>query len=253
MKLLFPFLIFFLCANFALTQDTLQKIPDSHGFQKLLLLENGDSILITKSPLQQLESRKLYRQGQIVLDTRYYDNGEVMWKQERSNNQANGQMHFFASDGVLLGTLNFRNDTIVDTVFIHPKRPFVFGRFTYYSIIHGGRRPPDGSSNISGGAGIRSFTDLYLVRLDSTMENQTKYAELRTDVNGYFFQEVTHGTYGIFPDYFPIDQVTATMGTPIGLGGRAIEMQWTPTAPIDLTEANYCYIPFHYHSVGYAP
>ena len=123
-------------------------------------------------------------------------------------------LKLYGNDKELLGSFLLENDSITDTLFIHRKRKFIYGRCTYYSVVHGGMRRPDGSSNSSGGHGVHMHYPMYAVRLNPSLELQKVHQEFTTDYNGYFLLEVPSGNYGIFPQHFNITHVTGEMGHP---------------------------------------
>lgn len=248
-------LLYLFCgmAWISLSQDTLRKYTSHPGFQHLVLLQKGDTTLHTYYPDGTLESIRKSGVKNTVIDKRYYPNGKLMWKQERSNNKANGLMQLYGKDGILLTSLILKNDTVIDTLFSRKNRPVIFGQFTYYSVVHGGAPNQDGRSNISGGSGVRAFAEMYLVQQDSNLLVQNKYMEFFTDQNGYFFSEVERGCYGIFPAYYPIAEVKSTMGSPIPSPHLSVQSHWSQERPIEMNQTNYLYLPLHYHSVGFAP
>lgn len=245
-------LFVFLVASSAIAQDTITRYPGANRVYNLLIAQDGDTTLYTYSADSTLESTKKMERESTVFYTRYYPNGNVMWTKEFAENQPNGALKIYSDDNTLLGSFELENDSIVDTLFLHKKRRFIYGRFTYYSIVYGGMQREDGTSNISGGPGVQMHYPMYAVRLNPEAEGQTVFKEFFTDYNGYFMLEVPSGKYGIFPVYYSIDRVTATMGCP-QYQSVAMESTWSINGPIDMTSTHYRYLFYHYHSIGYAP
>ena len=241
-------LAIFLLPFSLIAQDTLsvRRMHHNHTFTTVVI-ENDTNIYAHRAD-GSLESIRPIRRGMYV---RYYPSGELMWKQQRKNDKAHGEMQFYAKNGTHVGTLLFHEDSIIDTIFLNPKTPFLFGRFTYNSTIHGGMRRPDGSSNVSQSEGARRHEPLYLVR-QPVSKTPKKYTEFSADYNGYFFQIVEMGTYGIFPQNFDLQLVTNTMGAPPAHDGSGINSHYNIHAPIKM-HTNYCYLLLHVHSIGYAP
>ncbi|GAB5418932.1 MAG: hypothetical protein Crog4KO_00870 [Crocinitomicaceae bacterium] len=246
-NLLTTFIIVTLSA-LSYAQDTLSSTQMHYGHHFYTIVNESDTSIHSYRSDGSLESVRPINSGAYF---RYYPSGEIMWKQQRSNNQANGNMDFYSEKGRLVGTLTFRNDSIVDTAFMAKNSYLLFGRFTYNSTIYGGMQRPDGSSNISKSEGPRIFAPLYLVKHEKSEETK-KYAEFSVDYNGYFFTLVTKGSYGIFPGNHSLELVTPEMGAPLGRAGSGVNSGWNITSPIEIQE-KYCYLSLHVHSTGYAP
>lgn len=229
------------------TMDTLSFIRLGYGYTQLTAVHNGDTTIHSFYPNGQLESRKPMSTG---IYQRYYDDGNLMWEQEMELGRANGEMKFYL-EGSHLGTLEFKNDTIIDTIALSNKHTFVFGQFTYSSRIHGGMRRPDGSSNISNSKGNKMFAPVFAVKHQKDVPT-AKYREFWTDMNGYFFFVAEEGSFGIFPDYQNIELIISDMGAPIGRQGSGSTITWNVTSPIKIS-GNFCYLPLHVNSIGYAP
>lgn len=249
--LIFCGFFFLSCSIFAQVDpsdwDTTGVIDMGNG-GVLIITASSDDTLYTLFRDNHLEYKKRASTG---IYQRYYTNGQLMWEQSTKDGKANGTMKFFDPNGTHVGTLQFRNDTLVDTLFLRESRHFVFGRFTYSSKIHGGIRRPDGTSNISEGKGNKSYAKMYAVKHSKTNPAK-KYAEFTTDNSGYFFFMAEEGSFGIFPDYYKIEDVTSNMGTPQERNGPGSRTNWNVTDPIKISN-NFCYLPLHLHSVGYAP
>jgi hypothetical protein len=234
--------------GFSQNRDTLAHLRFAYGIQQYTIIHKQDTLIHTYRADYTLES---IRSRKLQTYTRFYSNGAIMWKQEQKSGKAHGHMHFYDSSGIKLLTLFLQNDTIIDTLYQHPERYVLFGRFTYDSKLYGGMRRPNGGSNISTSKGSRNFQEMYLVRHDSTNQIQ-KYVSFFTDYRGFFFCEIEKGTYGIFPSYFKIQDVTKDMGTAQFRLGGGVRYSWNFTDPIKFSSP-FCYLPLHYHSIGYAP
>ncbi len=231
------------------TSDTLSSLRLAYGYTQVTTVQNGDTSVYTYFPDGNLESIRPIKNG---VYNRYYKNGALMWEQELEGNKANGQMRFYSEAGKHLGTLGMKNDTIVDTIYLNKDHAFVFGHFTYSSKVYGGMRRPDGSSNVSSSKGDKMFAAMFAVKHDKA-ELATKYCEFSTDLRGLFFFEVEEGSYGVFPEYQKIEDVTKDMGAPRGRGGNSgVHTDWSITGPIKISD-NFCYLSLHVNSIGYAP
>lgn len=251
MKQLILFLILAIFTESALAQietDTLSSYPMGGGFQQLILIHNGDTTINYLYKNGQLESTRPINNG---ISKRFDQKGNLMWEQEIVNGKGNGEMKLYAPSGIHLGTFQLKNDSIVDTLFIHEAQIFVFGRMTYSSVMHGGMRRPDGSSNISRSEGGQRFASMYVVKHNKT-QAPSKYVEFNTDVNGFFLFLAEKGSFGIFPDYFNINEVKSDMGTPNTNTATAVIKNWNIKEPIQI-EDPFCYLLLHMHSIGYAP
>lgn len=228
--------------------DTLSVTRLGNDFTQLKVRHNDDTSEIIKYSNGIMASIRPENTGSYY---RYYKDGSLMWKQEIYEGKANGEMRFFKPDGTHIGTLEFKNDSIIDTLFLHSNETFVFGQFTYTSVIHGGMRRPDGKSNVSRSNGGKMLTPMFAVQYGKTKEVQ-KYREFYTDRLGYFFFIAEHGNFGIFPGYQKLDGIRSDMGAPLGRDGGGVHTQWNITRPIQI-DANFCYLSLHVHSTGYAP
>lgn len=229
--------------------DTISSYNLGYGHHQYVLKTENDTVT------------HIYRSDTILTDMiwsqaalykRFYPSGELMWSQDQEKGQPHGLMKFYGKDGTHLLTLMLTYDSITDTIFRHPRRKVLFGRFSYSSTVHGGMRRPDGSSNISTSEGFRKFQKMYLVKQDAAEKTVRKYATFYTNYQGYFFTELEKGEYGIFPDYYNIEHVTRDMGTARMKSNGGVRAHWNLTEPF-LIDKNFCYLSLHYHSVGYAP
>lgn len=234
-------------------QDTLYTSPDAYGFHHVHLKDGDDTISHTYYPNNSLESVKKYKNGLVTHNTRYHVNGNIMWTQEFSNGSVNGEMKLYGMKGRHFATFQMTNDTITDTLFNNDNYRFAFGRYTYYSIVHGGMRRPDGQSNTRGGHGIGRLMKFYTVKHDLSKEKQQIHSEFYTDTNGFFFTELSSGNFGIFPWHYKIEDVKPNMGTPGQASSMSTMAHWNIQDPIDMKSKNFCYLLLNYHSVGVAP
>lgn len=228
--------------------DTTAVLQLGNGFWRATLESDVDTTSNIYYLNGNLESRRSIRNG---LYERFYEDGKLMWSQTIENGKANGEMKFFDPEGEHVGTFKLKNDTIIDTLFVHKSKTFVFGRFTYSSVMHGGMRRPDGQSNISRSNGGKMLQSMYVVKHRKSALAE-KYCSFTTDANGYFFFMAEEGSFGIFPKYQKIENVTSDMGAPLGRHGSGNDTTWNITGPIKISE-KYCYLSLHVHSVGYAP
>jgi len=228
--------------------DTVSVIQLGNGYSRAVIESDVDTLSNIYYFNGQLESSRPVTSG---VYERYYEDGKLMWTQEIDNGKANGETKLYDPKGIHLGTLEFKNDTIVDTLFVHASKTFVFGRFTYSSVMHGGMRRPDGKSNTSRSNGGKMLTPMYAVK-HTKSEVSEKYCEFTTDANGYFLFVAEQGSYGLFPKYHKLENVTNEMGAPIARQGSGSNTDWNVTGPIKIAE-KYCYLSLHVNSVGYAP
>ncbi|MDB2657059.1 hypothetical protein N9Y60_03270 [Crocinitomicaceae bacterium] len=254
MKQLYLLLGSLFAFNFSFSQvdqsdwDTASVIQLGNGYSRIVLESPEDTTSNIYYFNGQLESIRPVTSGTY---NRYYQDGTLMWSQEIDNGKVNGEMKLFDPKGKHVGTFGFKNDTLVDTLFLHRSKSFVFGRFTYSSVMHGGMMRPDGTSNISRSNGGKMLTSMYAVK-HSKSEAATKYSEFTTDANGYFFFMAEQGSFGIFPNYQNIENVTSDMGAPLGRRGSSVDINWNVTGPIKISR-NFCYLSLHVNSTGYAP
>ncbi|MCR9173928.1 MAG: hypothetical protein NXI10_15600 [bacterium] len=228
--------------------DTTAVVDMGNGTTLIIAESFEDTVHSIYTSQGKLESRTYFASG---VYERYYENGKTMWQQERKNDRANGEMKFFDPNGTHVGTLALKNDTITDTLFLHLSKTIVFGRWTYSSVVHGGMRRPDGTSNISRASGQKIFSKMYAVKHDK-VEPAKKYAEFSTDAYGFFFFMAEEGSFGIFSAHNPLEDVTPEMGTMLPRKGSSVHTTWSVSGPIQVSN-NFCYLPYHVHSVGYAP
>lgn len=231
--------------------DTLSIVKRYKGGTNYVIANGYDTLIYCTYPDGKLESRR--SQIESPSYTRYYPNGAVMWQREMEGNLAHGKTIFYSSNGQKIGEFMFANDTVVDTLFLSKKHRFVFGRMTYYSVVYGGMRRPDGQSNTRGGHGIRIHSPMYTVKLNNAVQTQKKYASTITDFNGYFMFVLEKGEFGFFPETTPIEDVSSQLGAPAPKAGNSWNGQWNISGPISFSDQNYTYLHMHYHSVGYAP
>lgn len=250
----FAFLILFVAPLLSYGQDTISQHKRYGGGETFLIKMKKDTFFICTYPSGEVESKRHYTlKNEPTMYYRYYKSGNKLWQREMKQGKANGATFFYNQRGMVVASLVFKNDTLVDTNFIHPNVYFVFGRATYYSIVHGGMQREDGSSNISGGAGTYMFTPMYTVKLDPKKKEQTVYKNFRTDFDGYYFIILEKGNFGFFPEHQALDQITSEMGAPRGRAFGGIEGSWNISAPVQIKDKNLNPLNLHYESVGYAP
>lgn len=155
-----------------------------------------------------LESHRPYTlKDSTTIYTRYYQNKIKLWTREMKNGKANGTTIFFNMKGKRMASLEFRNDTLVDTNFISKKYHFIYGRATYYSVVYGGMPNEDGTSNVSGGHGVFMNSSINAIKLDSTKKEQDIYLSFSTGFNGYYMVPVEKGDFGIFPFHYDVKTI----------------------------------------------
>lgn len=235
-------------------QDTISSNTRYQGGETFLIKMNLDTFFICTYPSGKIESKRPHTiSSETTTYIRYYENGNKLWQREMKQGKANGTSFFYTENGKIAASLVFKNDTLVDTNYINPKYFFVYGRATYYSIVHGGMQREDGSSNISGGPGTYMFSHFYTVKLDPKMTEQTIYKKFDTDYNGYYFVVLEKGDFGFFPQYQDIKLVTAKMGAQWETAHAAVSGGWNIKSPVIIKDQNFNQLDLHYHSVGYAP
>lgn len=250
------FILFCAVLWFSVTfsQDTLSRSPRFDGGTTDLIVEKGDTFWISRYPNGKIESRRTYSlEKENLLYKRYYPNGNLMWEKLIKNGKSNGLATFYSDEGKKVAEFMYDNGEISDTIFTSPKERLLFGRSTYYSVVHGGMQREDGSSNVSGGHGIHSYFSMYAVKLDSTTSIQKIYQDFYTDYDGYFFLCLENGSFGFFPKSHDITKVNSSMGAPKSQRGMSWSSGWNLNSPFQIENQTYQYLHLHFHSEGYAP
>lgn len=230
------------------SQDTLSVVGRHYQHSFITIANEEDTTIHAYRKDGSLESIRPINNGSYK---RYYPSGNLLWTQERSDDKANGIMKFYTEKGKLIGTLKFINDSISDTLFTSSKHPFLFGRYTYTSVMHGGVQRADGSSNISRGEGPKVLAPLCLVKHEKN-DSSIIYSSFSADYNGYFFSLIEKGSFGIFPESFDIESVSSTMGSPMQDHKMSSNSTWNIKEPL-IFKNNFCYLSLIVHSIGYAP
>lgn len=242
-----------LVSNQSIAQDTTFRSQQFNGGMTYVIAYEVDTFYIRTYKNGDIESKTGYsviKKPQSYV--RYYPNGKVMWQKQMENLKANGNAIYFNKKGKRVAEFNFKNDSIVDTVFLSRKEHIVLGRMTYKSVVHGGMMREDGTSNVSRSSGPRIFFPMYTVKLDSNKKEQEIYETFITDYYGCFFLCLEKGSFGFFYANYDINLVNYQMATPRSRHGGGIEGAWNLQVPL-LIENNFTLQNLHYSSVGYAP
>ena len=240
-------------SNQSVAQDTTFRSPQFNGGMTYVIAYEVDTFYVRTYKNGDIESKTGYsviKKPQSYI--RYYPNGKVMWQKQMVDMKANGNAIYFNKKGKRVAEFNFKNDSIVDTLFLSRKENIVMGRMTYKSVVYGGMMREDGTSNISRSTGPRMFFPMYTVKLDSTQMEQTIYQSFMTDYDGYFFLCLEKGSFGFFYASYDIKLVTSKMGSPAPQNGGGINGGWNLSSPL-LIEDKFTQQNLHYSSVGYAP
>jgi hypothetical protein len=252
MRITLLIISFFYFLN-AFGQDTISRSKTYSGGWKYFIVEDADTFFVHTYSNGEMESRIEYSNDSVALRyQRWFNNGNLMWDHTLVKSKRHGNAKFYHESGKLIAEFTFENDQVKDTLFVSKKHSFIFGRHTYHSIVYGGMRRADGSSNISGGHGVSMHTPMYIVKLDPKKAKQEIYKGFRTDFNGYYYITISKGEYGIFPERFEINEVSSTMGSPGSTNGMSHHSSWNIQSPIHIHK-NYHYLDLHFESVGYAP
>lgn len=248
-------ILFALIVSICSSQDTLQRIKRYDNSVTYYIAHQGDTFFIDVYPNGNTEAiRSTCQHKDSVWEyERFYPNGKKMWVKEMKGWTENGKALFYNDNGIKVGEFQYREGSITDTLYIHPKYKLLLGKATYYSVVYGGMQREDGSSNISGGEGIYMFYHMYAVKLDSTSKQQKIYKQFSTDYNANFFLCVEKGLYGFFPQYYKITDVSSGMGTPPPMVGSSWENGWNNSEPLNTKYGSLFFVHLHFHSVGYAP
>ena len=235
-------------------QDTLSGYVNYDKTSTYLLSDGIDTFTVFNYANGEREEKISYSLTKSKgIHERFYPNGKTMWVKEMQGAYANGKAAYFDEKGKRVAEFNYKNDTIIDTLFLSNKKTLLLGKMTYSSVIHGGMMREDGTSNISQSSGNRAHVDMYTVKMDKSAAQQKIYKEFRTANNGEFFLCLEEGDFGFFNKSFPISDVQTNMGTPITTAGMSMHANWNIKSPIKIKKNCYNFINLHYSSVGYAP
>jgi len=236
----------------AQSQDTLSLIKRYQGGETILLVSDQDTFFQSFYPNGELESIRPYtRFDDTTIYKRFYENGKPLWHRQMKNGMANGTTVFFNERGKAMASLVFKNDTMIDTNYISQKHHFVYGRGTYYHVVHGGMQREDGSSNISGGHGIFMYAPMKSVRFDAINKQVSIYKEFYTDFNGFYFICLERGKFGLYQGHQDLKSISFDLEM-IQSVGSGIQSSWSG-GPIFIKDENLHLLNLHSHSVGYAP
>ena len=250
---IFLLLLLLSASNQTIAQDTTFRSQHYTGGMSYIIAYEVDTFYIRTYLNGDMESKIGYSViKKLQPYTRYYQNGRIMWEKQLDNSKANGKGVFFNMKGKRVAEFNFKNDSIVDTVFLSKREHIVMGKITYKSVVYGGMMREDGTSNISKSEGPRIFSPMYAVKLDSTRKEQETYQSYITDNYGFYFLCLEKGSFGFFPSNYDIKLVSYQMGTPRYHSGRGMDGGWNLPIPL-LIEDNFTLQNLHYSSVGYAP
>jgi hypothetical protein len=251
----FVFIIVSFCVK---AQDTIVLFQTAQGYSKKQIFTKKDTLEVCFYPNGKVESRQLaFPDKRSFEQTRYYPNGKVMWKRTIKEEKANGPSTYFNEKGKRIVTVNFLNDTPVDTI-VHTKSSLaITGNYKYWSRVYGGAQNEDGTSNVSEHSGPGVFMEFKLIQHlpDSTKKMSTKYA-FRTDAYGNFLIVLPKrkDQFGIFPSSFPDDQIKSGMSFPPDSMESSGSSAWHLTKEINTDEKSvFIYTELRSSSIGYAP
>jgi hypothetical protein len=185
--------------------------------------------------------------------TRFYPSGRKMWERQMVKGIYEGKSVFYNENSKRVAEFNFRNDTLVDTLFWAPKSYFIFVKMTYRSVVHGGVERADGGSNISEGTGNLVNARWYVAEVDSS-KFPIAIGAFTTDFRGEAWVLLKAGQF----NFFPIDQKVSelsfgqtTFSKPIRKNGS---LGWNCKEPFVLNKLfPFLHLTIQQYSVGYAP
>lgn len=253
--ILFIFIFISLCSN---AQDTIVLYQTANGYSKKQILSSKDTLEVCFYPNGKVESKRLaYPNKRAYEQTRYYPNDKVMWKGVIKEDKANGPSVYFNEKGKRLITINFLNNSPIDTV-VHNKGALVLtGNYQYWSRVYGGAEKEDGTSNISEHSGPGVFMEFKLIEqgMDSTKRDRLSYS-FHTDGYGNFIVVLPKSKtqFGIFPANYPNELIKNGMMFPPDSFESSGSNSWHLTKEIVTDEkTHFIYTELRSSSVGYAP
>lgn len=247
-------IVFFVSANYLFAQDTTQLVKYYDGTKTFWLVTKTDTTLYSTYSNGKKETERKFKNNAITgLYKRWYPTGKLMWEKELVNGKSNGKTVFYDARGIKVAELDYKNDTITDTVYIKENTHLVLGKITSSSIVYGGMQREDGSSNVSQYSGPWMFCEMYAAKVDS-IKKPEMVQHFRTDHNGEFFILAPEGNIGFFPKATDIGKLVPGEFYPPPKAWSSGHDGWNMRSPLEVKKEDVLlFILLHHSSVGYAP
>lgn len=251
-------ILLFFCSLLSVgySQDTLVLTNYNDGGKRIQVNSKKDTIIYSYYDAKKLESKQITDPlTRITIYTRYYRNGKTMWEKSIRNNVENGRSSFFNNQGIKVAEFDYKNGFIIDTIYLKTKTYLLFGKASYSSVVYGGMRNEDETSNVQEMEGPYIHLNMKLVNIDPPKKgNSMKEIFFTTDFQGNFFTVVTPGTYGIFPKDYPLSTIYEGQYTSDPQAGKSWSTRWDIKGPLLISTISQINSTSIFHSsVGYAP
>lgn len=252
------FQLILVLANGCFAQDTIQLYVSPDGFQKVLIKNKIDTLIIGISPNGKIDSKiKAHPTNSYYTYHRNYPSGKKMWEISYFGLIQDGPSVFYNQQGKKVVTIHYAKGIAIDTISHSSTQTIFFGNYSYSSTIYGGVENEDGSSNVQEYSSEAPFYSmkLFYYPLGNTSKS-TSVQKSRTDALGNFMFVVARkkGSYGLFPDNFPDKQITKGLPCPPSEMTMSGSNNWILSQELS-TESNTSFIQTWLKSVsvGYAP
>ncbi|MFZ4800349.1 MAG: toxin-antitoxin system YwqK family antitoxin [Bacteroidia bacterium] len=249
-------LIFFILYTYytICAQDTTELFKFNDGTKSFKLITKTDTSLIYKYPSGKRESVRKVKNNQITgTYSRYYENGNIMWKKELKNGIQDGKAEFFNEKGVKVAELIYKNNFITDTVFFKEHTHLILGKIRYSSTVYGGMQREDGSSNVSECSGPFLNYSMNAIKVDSIMKPQV-VSKFKSDFNGDFSIVVPEGKIGFCPKNIKIEFLESGELSFINKLPNSPQEGWSMKKPLIIyQDSKIIFVELHHSSVGFAP
>jgi hypothetical protein len=183
---------------------------------------------------------------------RWYPNGQLMWQKNVLNSLENGKCTYYNKKGKKVAEFIYEKGVITDTLFLKSCGTLLFGKATWYSVVHGGAYK--GKDYVAPVNQIYPFMNypLRLVSIKDTASIPTLADTIETDAYGSFFVCLTKGKYGFFPPESDLKKLLPGQYCPLPQK-RSGYAFWNMKAPLKIEKQKAVFFNLHYSSVVNAP
>jgi len=235
-------------------QDTTELVNYPENVKTFKLIIKKDTTLIWTYPNGKKDSECPVKKHELTgINTRWYENGKLMWEKELVKGIQHGKSIFYDQKGIRVAELIYENGIVVDTLFVKDKLHLVVGKITFKSIVYGGMQREDVSSNVSEHSGPFINYSMYAAKIDSIKKTEL-IQNFKSDFRGEFFIIVPEGSIAFFPKSMDMNSLLpGEFNFPQKVNYSGNE-SWSMNGPTIVSKDDLIlFITLHHSSVGYAP
>lgn len=186
---------------------------------------------------------------------RWYQNGQLMWTKNMLNSLENGNCSYYNKKGKKVAEFVYEKGIIKDTVFLNSPQTILFGKATWYSVVHGGVYKGKNAENTAPSAQNYPYINYLfrIVTIKDTVSIPVLTDSIETDAYGSFFICLPKGSYGFFPPDYDMKQLKSGQYCPPPQTTRYSNSGWNMYAALKIEKQKMMFFLLHSSTVVNAP